>query len=71
MNDTELRLRGIEVLNESLGVATALRFLSLLHCEPIDYVNMSRRLYHGQTIDDIFDRAKLNWPAETISTDES
>jgi hypothetical protein len=31
LSDTELRIRGIEVLNESLGAAAALRFLSLLH----------------------------------------
>ena len=35
-----------------------LRFLSLLHCEPTDYVDVSRRLYAGQSIDEIFDRAE-------------
>jgi hypothetical protein len=58
-----------QAINETLGTAAALRFLSLLHCEPTDYVDVSRRLYANQTIDDIFDRARQNWPAEFPDTD--
>jgi hypothetical protein len=58
IDDAELRLRGIEALNAALGPALALRFLSLMHREPTDYVEVSRRLYHEQTIDQIFDRAQ-------------
>ena len=61
MDDTEVRVRGIEVLNKALGPAMALRFLTLLHREPTDYVEVSRRLYEGQTIDDIFERARKQW----------
>jgi hypothetical protein len=61
MSDTELRIIGIEALNKALGPAAALRFLSLLHREPTDYVEISRRLYETQSIDDIFERAKENW----------
>ena len=51
VNDTELRIKGIEALNRDLGPVLALRFLSLLHREPTDYVDVSRRLYAGQSID--------------------
>ncbi|HKQ03651.1 MAG TPA: hypothetical protein VJ464_00865 [Blastocatellia bacterium] len=61
MSDAELRMIGIEALNKALGPAAALRFLSLLHRDPTDYVEISRRLYEGQSIDDIFARAKENW----------
>ncbi|GFP23110.1 hypothetical protein HKBW3S42_00821 [Candidatus Hakubella thermalkaliphila] len=61
MDDTEIRISGIEALSKALGPATALRFLTLLHREPTDYVEISRRLYEGQTIDEIFDRAKKQW----------
>jgi hypothetical protein len=61
MDDTEIIISGIEVLNRSLGITNALRFLSLLHNEPTDYVEISKRLYDGQTIYEIFDRAKKNW----------
>jgi len=61
VSDTELRIIGIDALNKALGPAAALRFLSLLHREPTDYVEISRRLYEAQSIDDIFERAKENW----------
>lgn len=61
VDDTELRIRGIEVLNRELGPALAFRFLTLLHREPTDYVEVSRRLYAGQSVDEIFDRAKQQW----------
>ncbi len=60
MDDTEIKLKGIEALNKSLGI-TAFRFLTLLHREPTDYVNISQRLYKGQTVDEIFKRAKKHW----------
>ena len=61
MDDTEIRIKGIEALQKSLGSAAAWRFLTLLHREPTNYVEVSRRLYEGQTIDEIFARAKQNW----------
>jgi hypothetical protein len=32
-----------------------------LHREPTDYVKISRRLYKGQTLGQIFGRAKKHW----------
>lgn len=61
MEDSELRIRGMEALNKALGPVAALRFLTLLHREPTDYVEVSRRLYEGQTIEEIFERAKKYW----------
>ncbi|MER3446948.1 MAG: hypothetical protein C4291_08945 [Candidatus Dadabacteria bacterium] len=61
MNDAEIRIIGIEALNKALGPTAAFRFLTLIQREPTDYVKISRRLYKGQTIDDIFDRAKKHW----------
>ena len=63
MNDTEIRISGIEALNNALGPTNALRFLTLLHREPTDYVEISRRLYNGQTIEEIFERARKHWNA--------
>ena len=61
MNDVEIKINGIDALNKSLGPAAALRFLSLLHNEPTDYVEISRKLYDGQTVETIFERARKNW----------
>lgn len=64
MNDNEIRVRGIEALNKTLGATQALRFLSMLHREPTDYVKISRRLYEGQSIEEIFTRAKGHWKSQ-------
>ena len=62
MTDDELRLKAIEVLNKALGPTAAARFLSMVHRDRTDYVHVSRELYEGQTIDEIFDRAsKSRW----------
>jgi hypothetical protein len=58
MDEAELRVLGIEALNKALGPAEALRFLALFHREPTDYVEISKKLYEGQKIEDIFKRAK-------------
>jgi hypothetical protein len=61
IDDAEVRFRGIAALNQALGPAAALRFLALLHREQTDYVEISQRLYEGQSIDDIFARAREQW----------
>jgi hypothetical protein len=52
---------GIYALNRALGPAEALRFLALFHHEPTDYVEISKKLYENQTIEDVFKRAKEHW----------
>ena len=58
LDDQQIRVNGIKALNDELGMAGAYRFLALINREPTDYVEISKRLYEGQTIDQIFDRAK-------------
>ena len=61
MDEAELRVLGIEALNKALGPTKALRFLALIHREPIDYVEISKELYEGQTVEDIFKRSREHW----------
>jgi len=61
LSETQLRLKGIEILNQALGPALALKFLSLLQRESTDYVAISRQLYEAQTLEEIFERASKNW----------
>ena len=61
LDDSEIRIQGIEALNKVLGPAAALRFLTIFHRDRTDYVSISRRLYKDQSIDDIFERAKKQW----------
>ncbi|MBI5894167.1 MAG: hypothetical protein HZB79_11110 [Deltaproteobacteria bacterium] len=61
MDDAEIKFKGIEALNKTLGATAALKFLTMLHRESTDYVEISRKLYEGQTIEEIFKRAKKQW----------
>jgi hypothetical protein len=61
MDDTEIRVKGINALYKSLGSAAAMRFLTLLHKTPTDYVEISKTIYQDQTVDEIFTRAQQNW----------
>ncbi len=38
LHDTDVKIKGIEALNNALGIAGALKFLMLLHREPTDYM---------------------------------
>lgn len=61
LDNAKLERRGIQALNKALGHTGALRFLSLLGREPTDYIQISRKLYEGQTVDEIFRRAQDLW----------
>jgi hypothetical protein len=61
MDEAELRVLGIEALNKELDPAEVPRFLALFHREPTDYVEISKKLYEGQTVEAIFKRAKEYW----------
>ncbi len=61
LDETELKVNGIDALNKALGPSDALRFLSLLNKDRTDYVEISRKLYKNQTINEIYNRAEKHW----------
>ncbi len=54
MSDTDIQINGIEALNKASGVSQTLKFLAMLSKQPADYIQISNRLYEGQTIEEIF-----------------
>ena len=62
VNDGEIRIEGIEALNKAMGPSKAFRFLALINREPTDYTQVSRRLYKGQTVEEIYERANCYQP---------
>lgn len=61
MDEEELMVRGFEALNRALGPAETLRFLALIHSEPMDYIEISKKIYEGQRVDEIFKRTREHW----------
>jgi len=54
IDEARLRVLGIDALNKALGPAEALRFLTLFHREPTDYVEVSKKLYKNQSVEEIW-----------------
>ena len=61
IDEAKLRSAGVDALNKALGPLGAVRFLALFRSEPPDYVELSRRLYEKQNVEEIFKRARKHW----------
>ncbi len=53
ITDTEIKIKGIRVLMESLGEVEAERFISLIMREPFDYTKWQRSLWTEKTVAEI------------------
>jgi hypothetical protein len=53
MTDTELRVRGMRVLMDTLGLVEAERFIALVLREPFDYTEWQKDLWAGKTVEEI------------------
>ena len=51
--DTEVRIRGLRALVETLGPVDAERFITLILREPFDYTQWQRQLWAEKSVDEI------------------
>jgi len=57
MTDTEIRMKGIQILAKHLGDVEAERFIALIQREPFDYTKWRKGLDEDLSIEDISQRA--------------
>jgi len=57
MTDTEIKLKGFQILTESLGDVEAERFIALIQREPFDYTQWRDALDENLSIEEISHRA--------------
>jgi len=57
ITDTEIRIKGLKALTESLGDVEAERFISLIQREPFDYTKWRQGLDEDLSIEEISKRA--------------
>ena len=50
ITDTEVKIKGIRALTDTLGKVGAERFIALIQREPFDYTNWQRTLWEGQSV---------------------
>ena len=53
ITDTEVKIKGVQILTESLGNVDADRFIALIQREPFDYTKWQRTLWDGQSVEEI------------------
>ena len=53
ITDTEVKIKGVQALTESLGKVGAERFISLIQREPFDYTKWQRTLWEGLSVEEI------------------
>ncbi len=51
--DTEVRIRGLRALVETLGPVDAERFITMLLREPFDYTKWQRELWDDKDVDEL------------------
>lgn len=57
ITDTEIKLKGVQILAEYLGDVEAERFIALIQREPFDYTKWQQGLDEDLTIEGISQRA--------------
>ena len=57
MTDTEIKIKGVEALMTSLGEVDAERFIALIQQEPFDYTKWQRKLWEGQSLEEVSRKA--------------
>ena len=50
LTDTEIKIKGFEVLVNTFGKVDAERFISLIMREPFDYTKWQHTLWEGKTV---------------------
>jgi len=53
ITDTEVKLKGVQALTESLGNVGAEKFIALIQREPFDYTKWQRQLWEDLTVKEI------------------
>lgn len=57
MTDTEIKVKGFEVLTRYMGLVEAEKFVSLIQREPFDYTKWRANLFEGMTGEEISKKA--------------
>ena len=57
LTETELKIKGIEILTSELGDVDAEKFISLLLREPFDYTKWQRNLFKDISVEELSKQA--------------
>ncbi|RJP34869.1 MAG: hypothetical protein C4527_01535 [Candidatus Omnitrophota bacterium] len=73
MTNTEIKVKGLQVLTKSLGLVEAERFVALIQQEPFDYTKWRDGLFEDLTVEEISQKAmdlRMKKAEQDISPDK-
>ncbi len=53
ITDTEIKIKGVQILTEHLGKIEDERFVALIQREPFDYTKWQRELWKDKTVEEL------------------
>jgi hypothetical protein len=73
ITDIDLRKRALVLLNENLGAANTIRFLSMYNTGKLDYMQIREDLFKNMSARQVFEEAAIFWErreAESLTLKE-
>jgi hypothetical protein len=61
ISDTDLKKRALVLLNETLGAANTIRFLSMYNTGKLDYMQIREELFKGLSAKQVYEQAVDFW----------
>jgi hypothetical protein len=61
LTDKEIKVHGVEMLIQNLGLVETERFISLMNRKGFDYTEWRRDLWKGETIEEVSSRAMAEY----------
>ncbi len=61
LTDKEIKVQGVEMLIQNLGLVATERFISLMNRKGFDYTEWRRDLWKGETIEEVSLRAMAEY----------
>lgn len=68
LTETELRVKGYQILTDSLGIVDAERFIALVLREPFDYTKWRQNLWPNMSVEEISAAAMASRRAKQKTT---
>jgi hypothetical protein len=60
ITDTELRIKVLNILSQTIGDVDTERFIALINREPFDYTAWQKELFQDSTIEELSKKAMRN-----------
>ena len=61
MTDTELRIKVLNILSQTIGDVDTERFIAIINREPFDYTTWQKEIFRDMSIEELSKKAMLHF----------